>query len=115
MHKTSIAMIAALLLSSAALAQKSASRPDPLDATAATTPLVHRSSLSGYKKHDSASPALAWREANDAVERIGGWRAYAGEAAAPAASSPAPAASATVPATEPRPPRPATPPSGHRH
>ena len=25
-------------------------------------------------------PPLAWREANDAVERIGGWRAYAREA-----------------------------------
>ena len=115
MHKTSIAVIAALLLSSVALAQKSAPRPDPLDAAAATTPLVHRSSFNGYKKHDSESPSLAWREANDAVERIGGWRAYAREAAAPAASSPAPAASAAAPAAEPRSSRPATPPSGHRH
>ncbi len=112
MHKTFFAAIAALLLPAAAPAQ-STPRPDPLDAKAATAPLVHRSALSAYKPLAAESPAVAWRDANDAVLRIGGWRAYAREAAAPAASSPA---SATpTPAPEPRSSRPAAPPSGHRH
>jgi hypothetical protein len=110
MHKTFFAAIAALLLPVAAPAQIT-SRPDPLDATAATAPLLYRSALSGYKP--LAAESVAWRDANDAVLRIGGWRAYAREAAAPAASSPAPAAAAPTP--EPRSSQPATPPSGHRH
>jgi hypothetical protein len=96
MFKTFTALLAALLLPSAAPAQ-SAPRPDPLDAKAATAPLVYRSALAGYKKLAAEPPPLAWREANDAVERIGGWRAYAREANAPgaaAASAPAPSAPA---------------------
>lgn len=114
MHKTLFAAIAAapLLLSAAAPAQNT-QRPDPLDAKAAIAPLVYRSTLSGYKPLAAESPAVAWRDANDAVLRIGGWRAYAREAAAPAASSPARAAAASAP--ELRSSRPATPPSGHRH
>jgi hypothetical protein len=114
MHKTLIAVIAAALLLPAAVpAQSAAQRPDPLDAEAPSAPLVYRSALSGYKTLAAESPVVAWRDANDAVLRIGGWRAYAREAAAPAASSPAAAASA--PAPEPRSSRPATPPSCHRH
>jgi hypothetical protein len=112
MHKTLFAVVVAALLPAAAPAQN-APRPDPLDANAATTPLVHRSALSSYRPLAAESPAVAWRDANDAVLRIGGWRAYAREAAAPAASGPTPAASA--PAPEPRSSRPAAPPSGHRH
>ena len=120
MHKTFIAVIAAPLLSSAALAQSSAPRPEPLDPKAATSPLVYRSAFSSYKKLDAQSPPVAWRDANDAVLRIGGWRAYAREGNAPAASSPAAAASspapaASAPAAEPRASRPATPQPGHRH
>jgi hypothetical protein len=49
-------------------------------------------------------PPIGWREANDNVARIGGWRAYAREAQQPEpARPPAPAAAA------PPPPRP----SGH--
>ena len=101
----------AVLLPAAALAQ-SGQRPDPLDAKAAVAPLVYRLAFNGYKPLTSEAPPLSWREANDAVLRIGGWRAYAREANAPAASSPAPAASA--PAPEPRASRPATPASGLR-
>jgi hypothetical protein len=114
MHHLFPSLLAALLLQlpAAALAQ-SAQRPDPLDAQAAVAPLVYRSALTGYRPLASDAPPLSWREANDAVLRIGGWRAYAREAAAPAASSPAPAASA--PAPEPRAARPAPPAPGHRH
>jgi hypothetical protein len=115
MFKTLIALLAALPLPAAVLAQ-SAPRPDPLDAKAATAPLVYRSPLASYKKLADEAPSVAWRDANDAVLRIGGWRAYAREADA-AASSPAPAATpASAPAStpEPRATRPAAPPPGHR-
>lgn len=83
-------IILTLLLPAAALAQN-APRPDPLDAKAATPPVVYRSALVDYKKLAAEPPPVAWRQANDAVERIGGWRAYAREAQAPepAASRPA--------------------------
>jgi hypothetical protein len=92
------------------------SRPSPLDASSAVAPLTYRSPLADYRRTASDPAPLAWRDANDLVERIGGWRAYAREAQAapppaPAASAPAPAA----PASAPRATRPATPPPGHRH
>ena len=89
MFKTSMALWAALSLPAAALAQDDR-RPDPLDAKAATPPLVHRSAFAGYKKWLADSPPVAWRAANDAVLGIGGWRAYAREAAAPDAPASAP-------------------------
>lgn len=59
---------------------------DPLDATAAVPPLAHRSALHAYRRLDQ-NTALSWREANDRVGRIGGWRAYAREANAPEADA----------------------------
>lgn len=95
-HKTVIrlaAVTATLLPCAAAWAQATVAppRPDPADAKAATPSLQHRSTFAGYRRLGAESPPLAWRGANDRVERIGGWRAYAREAHAPA---PAPAASA---------------------
>jgi hypothetical protein len=88
---------AAVLPCAAALAQApTPTRPDPADAKAATPALQYRSALAGYRRLDAESPPLAWREANDRVERIGGWRAYAREATAPA-SAPAPAPAASAP------------------
>ncbi len=57
-------------------------RPDPLDARASVPALVYRSSLLPGRPADAAS-AASWREANDAVARIGGWRVYAREAQQP--------------------------------
>lgn len=56
------------------------------DQMASTAPATHRefkvnyrSPIDGYQGF--ADPALApWKEANDTVGRIGGWRAYAREA-----------------------------------
>jgi hypothetical protein len=127
MHISFSVSIAALLLPAAALAQsptRTEPRPDPLDGKASVAPLVYRSAFTDYRSLAAESPALGWREANEGVERIGGWRAYAREAnapaasnATPAASSPAPAASAPAPApaARPRASRPATPQPGHRH
>lgn len=64
-----------------------AARPDPLNPQAAVPALAHTSSFAAYRRHAEAEP-IGWREANDTVARIGGWRAYAREAAvAPAAAS----------------------------
>ena len=62
-----------------------ATRPDPLDAKASVPTLTYRSSFSRYRGMSDDKP-LSWREANDAVARIGGWRAYAREAQQPEAT-----------------------------
>ena len=59
-----------------------ATRPDPLDAKASVPALSYRSSFARYRAISDDKP-LSWREANDAVARIGGWRVYAREAQEP--------------------------------
>ena len=61
---------------------------DPADAQAPVPPLLHVPVLAGYRRHGEAPP-IAWLQANDTVTRIGGWRSYAREAAAPGAAAPA--------------------------
>lgn len=56
-----------------------AGQPDPLDAEAAIPALEYRSPLGTYRGVDE-TPLQNWREANDQVGRIGGWRSYALEA-----------------------------------
>jgi len=79
-----------------------------------------RSALEGYQPFADEKPA-PWRATNDNVGRIGGWRAYAREAAAgasavPATPSEAPAAPAAPAASGSRPAAPATDPhGGHKH
>lgn len=105
------AMLAALLLAVLMLAAPPArpAPPDPLDARSATPTLRHRSVFDGYRRQGDDAP-IGWRQANDTVGRIGGWRSYAREAAASApGTAPSPPASASAPA----PGRPAA--SGHRH
>ncbi len=69
-----------VLLSPAAHAQPGA-------APAAAQPLAFQSALQGYQpfqdEKSDATPA-DWKAANDTTARIGGWRAYAREASAPA-------------------------------
>ena len=61
----------------------------------------YRSALEGYQRY-SDEPIQPWRESNDNVGKIGGWRVYAREAqgaqAAPAAPSKEPAAGSNPPA-----------------
>ena len=82
-------------------------RPDPADPTAAV-PSATYSSLARYRRH-AEQPVRSWREANETVNRIGGWRAYAREAASPEAPqstarspTPAPLARPTAPAASAR-------------
>lgn len=74
-------------------------RPDPLDAQASVPALVYRSSLVPARPA-AADPPIAWREANDTVTRIGGWRTYAREAQQPqpAQAAPTPPSPASRPA-----------------
>ena len=65
-----------------------ATRPDPLDAMASVPSLSYESSFSQYRRLGEEKP-VSWRDANDTVTRIGGWRFYAREAQQP---DPAPAA-----------------------
>lgn len=59
---------------------------------------AYRSAFDGYRTFDD-QPVAPWRQSNDTVREIGGWRAYAREAqtgasaAAPAASQAASSAS----------------------
>ena len=73
------------------VAQTSA-HADPSQADAALPPLVVPSAFAGYRKFSDV-PVTPWRVANELTRRIGGWRAFAREAAAPdaaaAASAPA--------------------------
>lgn len=114
----SISVLAAL----AALAAAPARAADPLDAKARVAPLTHRSAFAAYRGHDDVKP-VPWREANDTVGRIGGWRAYAREAAAsePPAATPGttPPARPAAPAGAGDTPKPpagaASAPPTHRH
>lgn len=92
-----VACAALTLLASTGSAQTPPrTRPDPLD-PAARVPAVHApSSLAGYRRL-AEQPVGSWREANETVNRIGGWRAYAREASQPAAAAPAASAPAAVP------------------
>lgn len=70
-----------------------ASQPDPLDPKASVPSLTYESSFKLYRRLGDEQP-VSWREANDTVNRIGGWRVYAREAQQP---EPAPAAKLTPP------------------
>ena len=65
-------------------------RPDPSDARAKVPPVAYTSTFSGYARVGDGKP-VTWREANDTVARIGGWRVYSREAQAPEVATPAPA------------------------
>lgn len=77
----------------------------------------YESSFAQFRRIGDDKP-VAWREANDAVARIGGWRVYAREAQQPdPAAAEKPAAPSQAPASTPAlaaPPMPAGH-SGHKH
>ncbi len=101
-------MAIALTLTCAAGAR---AQPVPASACAEKAPDRYVSAFDGYRGYQE-QPLLSWREANDTVRSVGGWRAYAreaagaatvpegGTAAAPPVCAPARAASARpAPAT----------------
>ncbi|MDO8252322.1 MAG: hypothetical protein Q7T78_21765 [Rhodoferax sp.] len=109
-----------LLLAAQAQAQSPAgTRPDPLDPKAQVPSVRYESSFAQFRRIGDDKP-VAWREANDAVARIGGWRVYAREAQQPdPAAAEKPSAPPQVPAQTPSiapaaKPMPAGQ-SGHKH
>jgi hypothetical protein len=111
-----------LLLATQAQAQSPGyARPDPLDSKAQVPSVRYESAFGQFRRIGDDKP-VAWREANDAVARIGGWRVYAREAQRPdpvAVEKPAVPAQATAP-TPSNAPAPAAKPmppghSGHKH
>lgn len=73
-----------------------AERPDPLDPQARVPPATYHSALATYRRLGDDKP-LPWKQANEAVNRIGGWRAYAREAQLPEPAASTPAARSAAP------------------
>lgn len=72
-------------------------------AQAAPTALPYRSVFDGYQPFTDEK-LKSWKDSNNTVEKIGGWRAYAKEAAEPAsADTQTPAATPASPAAAPNP------------
>ncbi len=93
-HSKASATVAVMLLLFSATLQAQPTMPlpraDPLDPKASVPAVRYESSLMASKPTPQEPPS--WRQANDTVTRIGGWRAYAREAQqsdAPAAAPPA--------------------------
>lgn len=77
-----LALLVASLWATQATAQTSAVAPVKPVAPAAvadTAPPPYRSALEGYQRYTDEK-TVNWKDANDAVARIGGWREYAKEA-----------------------------------
>ena len=107
-----------LLVATQAQAQSSSTpRPDPLDPKAQVPSVRYESAFAKFRRIGDDKP-VAWREANDAVASIGGWRVYAREAQQPepaaAAKQAAPSAAPASTAQPAAMPMPAGP-SGHKH
>lgn len=81
----------------------------------ASAPPPYRSPLADYRAFTDEA-VIPWREANDTVGRIGGWREYARESSQPAASTAQPDTPA-APAASPAPAAPTAPAGhgGHQH
>lgn len=77
-----------LLITTAAAAQTSAAGPA---GAASPSPLPYTSALSAYQAYTDEQ-VQPWREANERVGRIGGWRTYAKEAARGTSAPQAPVA-----------------------
>ena len=67
------------LLSLALAGSAAVAQPDPLDARAPVPPVRHVTTL---RSRPADTPPGDWKQANDAVLKAGGWKAYAREAAA---------------------------------
>jgi len=93
--RSSRAGLTGLLLVACCAGQAGAqSPPAPAAAASAAAPAADRSVFDGYRAYDEPR-AIPWRDANDTVGRIGGWRAYAREAQG---QPPAPAPTGAPPA-----------------
>jgi hypothetical protein len=77
------ALVAAAPQALAQAVQADTSAPPPAPGASSPAPAaqaVRKSAFDGYRRFDDQK-VQPWREANDKVGRIGGWRAYARESA----------------------------------
>ena len=88
-----LAVVAGLAVAATVHAQSAPkpANPDPLNPGAAVPAAIYTSPLARYRPAGDVKVG-SWREANDTVTRIGGWRVYAREAARPEFTEQAPAA-----------------------
>jgi len=101
-HWASAAVIG-LLLTHSVYAQSAPAplRADPLNAKADVPAATHRSALGGYRPAGDVKVG-SWKDFNDTVARIGGWRVYAREASQPdSASETKPGGGSTNPPAKP--------------
>ncbi len=95
---------AAIVTIALSLSGASIAAPDPTDEKNTVPPIRYQSPFRDYKPLGEDKP-IPWKAANDEVGRIGGWRAYAKEAQAAAASvnpaAPATPVNATPPPAKP--------------
>lgn len=82
------AAVTGLLLIPSVYAQSAPAtlRADPLNAKADVPTVTYRSALGAYRPAGDVKVG-SWKDANDTVARIGGWRVYAREASQPGAES----------------------------
>lgn len=108
------AVVTAALGHADALSAAPASAPnDPANDKATVAPIQYQSPLRDYRPLGE-DRNTAWKDANDTVGKVGGWRAYAREAAEAAREDSATAP--TKPLTTTLPPKPAVPPAEvHKH
>jgi hypothetical protein len=85
--------------------------PEVLNAAAAVPAVTHASAFGRYRRLGD-TPVGSWRDANDTVARIGGWRVYTRQAHAPEPPQ-ASQAAASAPVAAPA-PAPASAPAGAR-
>lgn len=69
-------------------------RHDPLDAKVPVPVATYTSPLTGYRRLGE-DRRIDWKDANETVNRIGGWRTYTREAQQPDAAASAPPARAS--------------------
>jgi hypothetical protein len=83
------ASVIGVLLLPVARAQTAPAQAAPAASAAAVAKpeLPYRSPFEGYRRY-ADEPVVSWKDANDNVGRIGGWRVYAQEASGNAAADP---------------------------
>ena len=77
-----LALSLALLASTVAAQSPAESTNSNVAPVMAATTLQYKSAISTYQPYID-QPVQSWRDANDRVGRIGGWRAYAKESSEP--------------------------------
>lgn len=100
-----VALSALVALQASAQVNSPPTTPAPTTSTSATAQavpasLAYRSAFDGYQPFTDEKVA-PWKDSNSTVQKIGGWRVYAKEAAEPESTDkdkPTPAANPVVPA-----------------